>query len=291
MTPLRALLAVMAASGAARAQQPIERHQALAPGAGVKVFLPVGSVRLIGWSRDSLVVRGTLAPGSQFYFGGLPGGVKLDVEPGPDTSRAGTSHLDIYLPATSLVSVKTVNADVDARDVSGWFYGVSSRLRITGAARSIEAETMSGTVTITASAPWVRARTGSGRLVVAGQAEDVSATSVGGTIELTTDGIRRGRVSSVTGAVRFAGDAGTEGIVDIDSYAGTVDVALRPTMGGECDVTTVAGTIASDFPTVRPASGPSGHGQQLALAIGQGNARITVRTLRGDVRVHRAPYD
>jgi hypothetical protein len=279
---------LLIASASLGAQQPVERRQALAPGAGVKVFLPVGSVRLIGWNRDSLVVRGTVAPGSQFYFGGLPGGVKLGVDLGSDTSRAGASRLDIYVPKTSLVSLKTVSADVEAVDVSGWFYGVSSRLRITGVARSIDAETISGELAIAATAPWLRARTGSGRLVVAGQAEDVSATSVDGPIELSSDGIRRGRISSVTGMVHFAGDLGTEGIVDIDSYTGLVDVALRPTMGGECDVTTVAGTIASDFQTVRPVSGPSGHGQQLALAIGRGNARITVRTLRGNVHIHRA---
>jgi hypothetical protein len=232
-----------------------------------------------------------VAHGSHFYFGGLPDGVKLGIEPGPDSAQARASRVDIYVPKTSLISIKTVSADVDAADVSGWFYGVTSRVHIAGAARNIEAETIGGELTIAAVAPWVRARTGSGHLVVAGRAEDVSATSVGGTIELSTDGIRRGRVNSVTGAVHFTGDAGTEGIVDIDSYAGTVDVGLRPTVGGECDVTTVAGTIASDFPEVRPVSGPSGHGQQLALAIGQGNARITVRTFRGDVRVHRAPYN
>jgi hypothetical protein len=289
MTPTRCAVAVLLiATAHLDAQQPVERHQALAPGAGIKVFLPAGSVRLIGWNRDSLVVRGTVAPGSQFYFGGLPGGVKLGVDLGPDTSHAAASRFEIYVPKTSLVSIKTVSADVEAVDVSGWFYGVSSRLRLTGVARSIEAETISGELTIAATAPWVRARTGSGRLIVAGQAGDVSATSVDGAIELSSEGIGRGRISSVTGMVHFSGDAGTEGIVDIDSYSGPVDVGLRPTMGGECDVTTVAGSIASDFQTVRPVSGPSGHGQQLALAIGQGNARITVRTLRGNVHIHRA---
>jgi hypothetical protein len=280
------VLLVLLTGAGAHAQQRVERRQALAPGAGVKVFLPVGDVRLIGWDKDTLVVRGTIAAGSQFYFAGLSSGVKLGVDQGADSAAA---RLEIYVPKTSLVSIKTVSAGIDAVDVSGWFYGVTGRIHIAGVARSVEAETIGGDLTIAATAPWVRARTGSGHLMVGGAAEDVSATSVGGTIELTAVGVQRGRVSAVTGAVRFAGDPGTEGIVDVDSYAGSVDIGLRPTVGGTCDVTTVAGTITSDFPSVRPVSGSSGRGQQLALAIGRGHARITVRTLRGDVRVHRAP--
>ncbi len=261
-------------------QPPIERRQALAPGAGVKIFVPAGAVRLVVWDKDTLVVRGAVAPGSTFYYGAFHGGVKISVE--PDSAPA---HLEISVPRSSLVSVKAVSAEIDATDVTGWFYGVTSHITLGGTARDVEAESISGEVDLAVTAPWVRARTGQGRLMVGGRVADVSASTVTGTIEVTTGGVERARVSTVTGDVRFAGDPGTSGLVDIDDYGGAVDLRLGATLGGECKVTTVAGAIVSEIPSVRPVAGPAGHGQQLTLVIGHGTARIAVRTFKGNVRI------
>jgi hypothetical protein len=263
-------------------QPPIERRQALTPGAGVKIFVPAGRVHLVGWDKDTVVVRGTVAHGSTFYYGALHGGVKVSVDP-----DSGSATLDVYVPRSSIVSIKAVSADIEATDVSGWFYGVSSRIHLGGAVRDLEAESISGEVNIAVTAPWVPARTGQGHLTVGGQVADVSASTVNGAIDVSTEGVERARISTVNGDVRFTGDAGTVGLVDIDDYAGSVDLALRPTLGGECDVTTVLGTIVSEIPSVRPVAGTSGRGQQLSLIIGKGTARITTRTFRGNVRVRR----
>ena len=261
-------------------QPPIERRQALTPGAGVKIFIPAGRVHLVGWDKDTLVVHGTVARGSTFYYGAFHGGVKVSVDP-----DSGSATLDVYVPRTSLVSIKAVNADIDATDASGWFYGVSSRIHLSGSVKNLEAESISGDVSIAVTAPWVRARTGQGRLTVGGRVDDVSATTINGAIDLTTAGLARGRVSTVNGTVRFAGDPGTQGLVDIDDYAGAVDLTLVAHMGGQCDVSTVFGQIVSEIPSVRPVAAASGQGQSMALVIGRGTAHVTVRTFKGDVRV------
>jgi hypothetical protein len=261
-------------------QPPIERRQALTPGAGVKIFMPAGHVRLVGWDKDTLVVRGTVARGSTFYYGAYHSGVKISVDP-----DSGSATLDVYVPRSSLVSVKAVSADIDAADVSGWFYGVAGRIRIRGTVKNLEVEAISGDVDVGVTAPWVRARTGQGRLAIGGAVADVSASTVNGAIDVTSAGLERARVSTVNGNIRFAGDPGTDGLVDIDDYAGPVDLTLPARMGGECDITTVAGSIVSEIPSVRPVAGASGRGQTLALAIGHGAAHVTVRTFKGDVRV------
>src|SRR5579863_10228806 len=228
-------------------QPPIERRQALTPGAGVKIFVPAGHVRLIGWDKDTLVVHGTVSRGSTFYYGGYHAGVKISVDP-----DSGSATLEIHVPRTSLVSIKAVSADVEATDVSGWFYGVSSRIRLDGTAKNLEAESITGNLDIDVVAPWVRGRTGQGRLTISGQVADVTASTINGAIDLTTRGLERARVSTVNGNIRFAGDPGTQGLVDIDDYGGPVDLTLAAHMGGECDVTTVHGAIVSAIPSVRP---------------------------------------
>jgi hypothetical protein len=261
-------------------QPPIERRQALTPGAGVKIFMPAGHVRLIGWDKDTLVVRGTVARGSTFYYGAYHSGVKISVDP-----DSGSATLDVYVPRSSLVSVKAVSADIDATDVSGWFYAVSSHIRIHGTVKNLEAESISGDVDLAVTAPWIRARTGQGRLTIGGEVDDVSASTINGAIDITTQGLERTRVSTVNGEVKFAGNPGTRGLVDIDDYAGSVDLTLAARMGGECDITTISGSILSEIPSVRPVAGSSGRGQSLVLAIGHGAAHVTVRTFKGDVRV------
>ena len=263
-------------------QPPLERRQALTPGAGVKIFVPAGRVHLVGWDKDTLVVRGTVTRGSTFYYGALHGGVKISVDP-----DSGSAMLDVYVPRSSIVSVKSVSAEIEATDVSGGFYGVSSRIQLGGVVRNLEAESISGDVTVAVTAPWIRTRTGGGRLTLGGNVGDVSASTINGAIDVTTAGLERARISTVNGDVRFAGDAGTAGLADIDDYAGSVDLRLSATLGGECDITTVYGTIVSEIPSVRPVAGPGGRGQNLALVIGRGTARITVRTFKGSVRVRR----
>jgi Putative adhesin len=261
-------------------QPPIERRQALTPGAGVKIFVPAGHVRLIGWDKDTLVVHGTIARGSTFYYGAYRAGVKISVDP-----DSGSATLEIHVPRSSLVSIKAVSADIDASDVSGWFYGVSSHVRLDGTVRNLEAESISGDVNIGVTAPWVRGRTGQGRLTIGGQVADVTASTINGAIALTATGLERARVSTVNGNIRFAGDPGTQGLVDIDDYGGPVDLTLATGMGGQCEITTVSGAIVSAIPSVRPVRGESGRGQSLALAIGHGTAHVTVRTFKGDVHV------
>jgi hypothetical protein len=258
----------------------VERRQPLAPGAGVKMFVPAGSIRVVGWDKDTLVVRGSVARGATFYSGAFHGGIKISVD--PDSAAA---NLIVYVPRSSLVSIKAVSADIDATDVSGWFYGVSSRIHLAGTVRDAEAESILGELNVAVTAPWVRARTGAGRLTLGGQVADITASTVSGAIAVTTAGLERARVSTVTGDIQFSGDAGTHGLVDIDDNSGPVDLVLPPTLGGECDVTTIEGVIASDIPTVRPVTGTGGRGQTLALAIGPGTARVTVRTFKGNVRV------
>jgi len=261
-------------------QQAIEHRQALAPGAGVKLFVSAGRVHLVGWDKDTVVIRGTVAAKSTFYYGAFHGGVKMSIE--PDSAPA---RLDVYVPRSSLVSIKAVSAEIDATDVSGWFYGVASHITLRGAAHNVEAESISGDLDVAVTAPWVRARTGQGRLTLGGQVADLNASTINGAIDVMTSGLETARVSTVNGDLRVAGDPGTQGLISIDDDAGPVDLVLGSHMGGQCDITTVLGAIVSEIPSVRPVAGASGRGQQLSLLIGHGSARITIRTFKGNVRV------
>jgi hypothetical protein len=267
------------------AQERIDRRIALNPNASVKAFVPAGSVRLVGWNRDSLVITGTLGRGSHFSFGGDRRGVKFGVSDDARSEAAQPSHFDVYVPIASRVAVKCVSADIDATDLSGWFYTVGGHIHLRGRASEVEAEAMDGDITVAVWAPWVRARTGSGTLRLGGRIQDASASSITGPVMISADGLTRGKFGSVTGNVVFAAPLGEGGIFDFDDHSGAVELRLPPTTAGSFQLTTVEGIIDNNITSWRPASLGTGRGQALAFQIGSGGAHVTIRTFKGTIRL------
>jgi len=281
-----AILIGAAASGSASAQLPVLRARALDATAAVKVFNPAGSIRLVGWDRDSIVVRGRVARGAHFFFGGSSQGVKLGIEDPIDGGDSRPSDLVIYLPRRSQMSIKSASADIAGTDVSGWFYSVSGSIRLAGSATSIEAETMNGTIDLAVTVPWVRARTGDGTLTLRGAAEDVDLSTIAGTLNVVSTSIRRGRVSSVTGDIRVLGSPPADALLELSNHEGAVDLRLPRSVSGLFDLSTISGTIENGFTGARPAATSTTRSRMLRVRLGDGDAHVTVRTFKGPIRLN-----
>jgi hypothetical protein len=280
-----AILAGAAASGTADAQLPVLRARALDATAAVKIFNPAGSIRLVGWDRDSIVVRGRVARGERFFFGGSASGVKLGIEDATIGADSRPSELVVYLPRASRISAKSASADIAGIDVSGWFYSVTGSIRLAGAATSIEAETMDGSIDLDVAVPWVRARTGNGTLTLRRAAADADLATIAGRLDVVTASIRRGRFSSVTGDIRMIGTPPADALLELSNHEGSVDLLLPRDAGGVFDLSTVSGTIENTFAGARPAARSALQNRALRVQLGGGGAHVTVRTTRGAIRL------
>ena len=267
------------------AQTSVERRIALDPGAAIKGFVPAGSVRIIGWDRDSLVITGTVSSSDRFYFGGGRSGVKFGIEARSSGAESHPSRLVIHLPRSSQLSMKGVSANIQAVDASGWFYTVGGNIDIAGRVGEIEAEAMDGNVSVSATARWVRARTASGTLRLTGAIEDAAASSITGQIFVASRGIVRGQFGSVTGDIVFTAPLGERGIFSFDNHSGSVELRLAPSAAGTFSVTTISGVIENAVVAARPAAGQAGRGQTIAFRLGDGGSHVTIRTFKGTVRL------
>ncbi|MDQ6736673.1 MAG: DUF4097 domain-containing protein, partial [Gemmatimonadota bacterium] len=184
--------------------------------------------------------------------------------------------------------MKCVSANIEATDVSGWFYTVNGNIHVSGRAREVEAEAMSGVIAISVSAPWVRAKTGSGTLMLGGRVADAAASSITGPVLISAAGLTRGQFGSVTGNVTFAAPLGEGGIFEFDDHSGSIELRLPLSTTGSFRVTSIEGTIDNKIAPLRPASMGAGGGQTLAFRIGTGGAHVTVRTFRGTVRLRHS---
>jgi hypothetical protein len=279
-----ALAMAFAQAGAQQpsAEEPVLRAHVLTAGAPLKMFIPSGTVQLIGWDRDSIVIRGRVPSPARLLMGGSSGaGFKIVVDQRDDNAPV-QSRLSIYLPRTSQVSLKTVDAVTVSTDVGGWFYTVSGSIRLAGTVSTIDAEAMSGDIDLDATTPWVRAKTGKGQLVVRGSPQDVDASTISGTLDVATATIAHGRFTSVSGDIHYAAAMGAHSLFEFSNHSGAVDLLLPRDVSARFELSSVEGGIDNGFMQLRPAAAGV---HNLELRLGTGSADVTVRTFKGIVRL------
>jgi hypothetical protein len=250
--------------------------------AAFKIWMPVGKIRLVAWDRDSLVVRGRVASDENFFFGGDSAGMKFGIEQLGARETSGRWSLVVYLPRTARVSVKSVSASVDAANIAGWYYSVSGNMHLSGAASSVEAETMTGSLDLDLTTPWLRARTGDGHLLLRGAPEDVDVSTVTGTLDVATTTIRRGQFGSVSGDIHYVGSPVRGAIMEFSSHSGNVELSLPASVSGVFSLSSITGMIENGLTSMRPAAAQP---HSMRLSIGRGGSQVTVRTFKGSIRL------
>jgi hypothetical protein len=284
----------VALGGAVASAQPAPREIVLearhaGPMTPLKIFGVAGSVRLVGWDRDSIMVTSRSRP-QGFFFIPDPAGVKLGVDQyriGVLEERANDAvtpyHFVVYLPRQSRIAVRTTSADIDGTDVSGWFSTASGGIHLSGmASGTLDVESINGNIDVNVSTSWLRARTGRGRLIVRGAIQDVDASTVDGELDVATSSVMHGRFSSVTGDIRYAGAPAAGSIFDFSNHSGAVDMALPRDVSAAFDLSSITGVIESVLGQARPVAGGA---HALRLNLGHSDAQLTVRTFKGTIRL------
>ena len=268
----------------AEAQVSVRRGVRVDSTVGMKVSVPAGSIRFIGWDRDSLHVEGTIGKGDTFFFGGAGSGAKFGIDEA-DGRAVQPAQLTAYVPRAARVSVRTISASIDANDVSGWFTTVGGNVRVSGRATDVQVEAIDGSIILDVNAPVARARTGSGTLTAGGTLDDLIASTVSGSLTVTATGLGRARLESVTGAIVLATSLERAASIAIDNHSGSVELRLPLNVAASFDLTSVAGTITNGFDKRPATTGRQARGQELSFYTDPKGAQVTVRTFKGPIRL------
>jgi hypothetical protein len=284
-----ACLGAVAASLPVGAQQKVSYRFAVTPTASIRLFGDVGSLRIIGWDRDSVVVVGALPSGARFDAsrGGDPSrpatGMKIYVEvprtPSPD------AKLELRVPARARVWAKSGSADVEVTGLTGGLdlNIVGGSVRIICSPAELQVESMDGSIAIEGNPAWLRAKTATGDIVLRGGSDDAALSTVSGAVRVGEGRFERAKLTSVTGPIVFAGDLARGATLDIDTHAGPIELRLVPKLDAEVDVATVTGTIENTLTARRPIPGREGRGMELGFTSGTGRARVLIRSFKGNV--------
>jgi hypothetical protein len=282
-----ALVAAAAFASPLHAQRKVHTAYAATPDVSVRLFASVGTVQVVGWDKDSVVVSGVVATGSDVSLG-TPGigptrGLKLFVE-SPTEQAVREGSLTVRVPRGARVWLKTGSADLTVSEVTGGLdlNVVGGSITVRGSPRELRAESMDGAVTVDGAPSWMRVKTATGNITVRG-GEDIGASTISGTIDARGGEVERAKLESTTGAIHFALGLARGASVEMETHSGPIDVQISRKMSPEVDAATVTATIENAWSKTQPASGREGRGMSLATGGGQMGGRIVLRSFKGKI--------
>ncbi|MBI4408800.1 MAG: hypothetical protein HY561_03770 [Gemmatimonadetes bacterium] len=280
-------------SGPAAAQRQVQDGRPLEPNGFVRIFHLTGSVRVIGWDRDSVAVAGKLGAAERFAFGGGRTGVKIGIEPGLEAPEpAPASYLEVRVPARSHVWIKTSTGDITVTDFSGTLdaYTVTGSIRIAGAPREVTAESMGGDVEVDGDLRWLRAKTAGGDIRLNGSGDDASVSTVSGTIVVASRGFQRGRFESVDGDIRYDGAIPRGAALEFLNHSAQVELVLPARVSAEFSIHTLHGSVENEFGSSRLVTARDLQGKQLTFTVGTfDGTRVEVRNFKGKTILRKKP--
>ncbi len=271
----------------ATAQTRTDERWPLDSGGSVRIMIPLGSVRVLGWDADSLAVSARLERrAGRFFAAGDVHVRKLGV----DTAAGGAgADLEVHVPRGATVWVKAATANIDVEGVDGTL-DLSSEggsIRVLGMPQEVTAETMNGSVELAGGTARARVKTVSGDILLRGASQDLGATTLSGRIgwQRGGTGVQRGKFESVTGDVRFEGEVGRGGVVELESQSGTIEVRVPASTVADFDLLTIGGRITNELADAPPKQRATGTGQELRFSSGPAGsgAQITARSFKGPI--------
>jgi DUF4097 and DUF4098 domain-containing protein YvlB len=251
-----------------------------------------GSVKVDGWNRDEVQVKGFLGRNvEELIFDRDGDRITIKVKVPKKGSRDIKSDLRVSVPRESSIDVATVSADIEVEGVRGY--------------QKLEA--VSGDIDTEAFESDVRAGTVSGDVEVRGQGEDtethgnsvsgdvvfyrlsgqVTAESVSGDIEIEGGAFDRAGFNTVNGDIEFVAELRSDGKLTAETVNGEVDLDFQGTVSGRFDIDTFNGDISNCFGPKPERTSRYAPGQELSFQEGNGDARVTVSTMNGDVSICR----
>jgi hypothetical protein len=270
--------------------RPIDESAKLSEGARIDIENLAGSVTVEGWDRDEITVTGTLAEDAEeLLFEAEGRRARIEVvypSHGRNLDRT-SSVLVVKVPRGSELRVGTVSADIGVAGIVGSLdlESVSGAVTIGGSPAEIAAETVSGRVEVRAECAHVEVASVSGRIVLEGPTGELSASTVSGDIESRGGTFESVQFSSVSGRIEFDGDPTETADFDFDCHSGSLVLVFPADLSAEIDVSTFSGSIENSFGPRPERTNDFAPGQELSFTVGSGDARISVDSFSGSVRM------
>jgi len=249
-----------------------------------------GEITISGWSRNEVEVTGELGRNVEKLIFERDGDkVTIKVKVPKKGGRGIDSDLHIQVPQNSSIDVGTVSADIDVKEVRGEqeLNTVSGDVSTEAADSDVSAESVSGDVEVSGQGKDTETHAGtvSGDVTLFRGGGIVAAESVSGDVIVDEGSFERASLGTVNGEILFHADLRDGGKLTAETVNGSVDLEFTDKVGGRYDVDTFNGDISNCYGPKAERTSKYTPGWELSFQEGDGDARITVSTLNGDISI------
>jgi DUF4097 and DUF4098 domain-containing protein YvlB len=290
MKPAAVVLAVLAAPAWLAAQTTVDQKRPAAPDGAVSIENLAGSVKVTGWDKAEVQVRGTVGDGGELSFEGS--GKRIHIEIETDHNPMGIkSDLEVFVPAGSSVDVEGFQATISVTGVTGSVTAetVNGSISQAGAAKHVELQSVNGEVEVAKAAGRIKAEAVNGSVIVRDCSGDLEASTVHGKLHVIGGSYERAEIESVAGPVRFEANLSPRAALSIETVSGSAELLLPATISAEFQVSSFSGRISNELGPAAEKPNKWTPQTELAFTTGSGGARITVETLSGAIDIRKRP--
>jgi DUF4097 and DUF4098 domain-containing protein YvlB len=231
------------------AQTPVDQKRPAAPDAKVSIENMSCSVKVTGWDRAEVQVKGTVGSGGELSFDGSEKALQIEVEAEHGNPMGIKSDLEVFVPTGASVSIEGFQATISVAGVTGSVSAetVNGSITQAGAAKGVELESVNGAIEVTKATGRVRAGAVNGTVTVRDASGELEASTVNGKVLVTGGSFDRAALESVSGGVRFEAGLSARATLSVDSVSGTVDLLLPAGLGAEFKVSSFCGDIVNEL--------------------------------------------
>ena len=291
MKPAAVVLAtVLLAPVSLAAQTTVDQKRPAAPDGAVSIENMAGSVKVTGWDKAEVQVRGTVGEGGELSFEGSGRRTHIEIE--ADHNPMGIkSDLEVFVPAGSSVDIEGFQATISVTGVLGSVTAetVNGSITQAGAAKHVELQSVNGDVEVSKSTGRIKAETVNGSVVVRDASGDLEASTVHGKLHVIGGSYDRAEIESVAGTVRFEAALTSRASLSIETVSAPVELLLPATVSAEFQVSSFSGRINNELGPAAEKRGKWTPQTELGFTTGSGGARITLETLSGAIDIRKRP--
>lgn len=280
------------------AATPINQTRTINPDGEVRVENVSGLIKVRVWNQAKVQVTGSLGEGVEKLVvegdaRSLLISVKYPQRKGGLFGWGGRSinvkeptRLELMVPLKVALALQAVSADIDVQGSAAprmTINNVSGDSTVLASSPGkLTVESVSGNVLLKLTSPQVRVNSVSGDVRMLGHLNGrLDIETVSGNIELDTPVLNQLHFNSVSGDARFHLGLAKDGRVEMNSVSGSLTLQMPKTSSAKFQVESFSGDISSAIgKVVKEQYGP---GRSLNARLGEGNGRVDMNTMSGDV--------
>ena len=285
------LATVLAGPAWVAAQTNVDQKRPATPDGVVHIENMSGSIKVAGWDRAEVLVKGILGEGAELSFTGTEKRTQVEVEAEHGNPMGIKSELEVFVPAAASVSIEGFQATITVAGVTGSVKAetVNGSITQTGAAKGVELQSVNGAIDMTKASGRLKAEAVNGTVTVRDASGELEASTVNGKLLVIGGSFDRASLESVAGGIRFEAGLSTRATLSVETVSASVELLLPAGLGAEFSVSTFSGAVTNELGPAAEKSSKWTPEKELSFTTGSGGARVTVETLSGAIHIRKRP--